>query len=148
MQPFARVLALAVAAAPFFAQAAPLSTRSSEDIVAGKYLVQLMPDVDIASIASHHQKVRSVKARKLGRRDNADKDANIQEYDLGDFKGYAGSFDSATIAELEAMPEVMLVEKDFMMHSFALVSRKFNLFRGGLNAGQHSLTKRSLWRWL
>ncbi|KNG50766.1 alkaline serine protease alp1 [Stemphylium lycopersici] len=123
MQPFTHILALVVAVAPFFAQAAPLSTRPSEDIVAGKYLVQLMPDVDVASIASHHQKVRGIKARNLGRRDDAEEDTSIQEYDLGDFKGYAGSFDSATIAELEAMPEVMLVEKDFMMHTFALVSQ-------------------------
>jgi hypothetical protein len=102
MQLFTRVLTLAASAAPFLAQAAPLATRSTEDVIAGRYIVQLMPNVDVASIAAHHEKVRSIR-----RRDNHDMAASIdQEFDLGDFKGYTGSFDPAVIAELEALPEV------------------------------------------
>ncbi|CAG5141882.1 uncharacterized protein ALTATR162_LOCUS1033 [Alternaria atra] len=119
MQLFTHVLALAVTGAPFFAQAAPLATRSTEDVIAGRYIVQLMPNVDIASITAHHEKIRSIR-----RRDGLDVAASIdQEYDLGNFKGYAGSFDPTVIAELEAMPEVLLVEKDFKMYTTALVTQ-------------------------
>lgn len=117
MQFFTRLLSLAAAAGPFFAEAAPLSSRSTENAITDKYIVQLMPGVDVASITAHHEKVRSIKARHLGRRDGSDDGASIKEFDLGDFKGYSGSFDSATIAELEALPEVLLVEKDFEMHT-------------------------------
>jgi hypothetical protein len=121
MQLFTHVLALAVTGAPFFAQAAPLATRSTEDVIAGRYIVQLMPNVDMASITAHHEKIRSIR-----RRDDLDVAASIdQEYDLGNFKGYAGSFDPTVIAELEAMPEVLLVEKDFKMYTTALVTRMY-----------------------
>ena len=108
MQFFTRVLALAATAVPFLTQAAPLSPRSTDDLIAGKYIIQLRPDTDIASIAAHHNKVRDIHARNLARRDSdGDVSTGVErEYDFGSFKGYAGSFDDATIEELKALPEV------------------------------------------
>jgi oryzin len=123
MQLFARIFALAVAVVPFLAQAAPIATRSPEDVLAGQYIVQLMPDADIASITAHHKKVRSIR-----RRDDLNVSVSIdQEYNFGDFKGYSGLFDPAVIAELEAMPEVLLVEKDYMMYTTALLTRTYTM---------------------
>jgi oryzin len=125
MQFFARALSLAVATVPFLAHAAPLATRSTADAIVGRYIVQLLPNADVASITAHHEKVRSIKARHLGRRDDPDMTAVIdQEYDFGDFKGYAGAFVPAVIAEMEALPEVLLIEKDSLMYPTALVTRK------------------------
>lgn len=108
MQTFTRLLALVAAAAPLLGQAAPLSSRATTDLT-GKYLIQLKPDTDIASIASHHNKVRKIHARNLVRRGDDDTNAGVErQYQLGDFKGYAGSFDDATIEELKALPEVAL----------------------------------------
>lgn len=108
MQFFTRFLALAATAAPFLAQAAPLSPRSTDSLIAGKWIIQLKPDTDIASVTAHHEKVRAIHARNLARRDNdAEVSTGIErEYDFGNFKGYAGSFDEATIEELKALPEV------------------------------------------
>ncbi|KAH6865475.1 subtilisin-like protease-like protein [Alternaria rosae] len=126
MRFFIRALSLAVAAASLLAHAAPIATRSTEDLIAGRYIVQLKPDVDVASFTAHREQVRSIVARHLGlgRRNDIDLNAGIdQEYDLGDFKGYAGAFDPAVVAELEAMDDVFLVEKDFLMYPTALITQ-------------------------
>jgi oryzin len=107
MQFFTRVLSLAAAAAPFIASAAPLASRAGNDLIPGKYIIQLKPDTDIASIAAHHNKVRSIHARNLARRDDGASSAGMErEFQIGDFKAYSGSFDDLTIEELKAMDEV------------------------------------------
>ena len=126
MQLFTRGFALAAAVVPFVVQAAPLAARSPEDVTAERYIIQLMPGVDVESVAAHHEKVRSIR-----RRDDVNVSASIdQEYDFGDFKGYTGSFDPAVIAELEALPEVLIVEKDSMMFPSALVTRTYLIYSG------------------
>jgi hypothetical protein len=106
MQSFTRYIALAAAALPFMVQAAPFTPRAAIDLN-GKYIIQLKADTDIASIASHHNKVREIHARNLARRDSQSASTGIErEFHLGNFKGYAGSFDDATIEELKALPEV------------------------------------------
>jgi hypothetical protein len=118
MQLFTRVLAAAIAAAPFFAQAAPLSLRQSDDKIPGKYIIRLKPDTDVASIAAHHNKVRNIHARNLARRNGGEGTLGKErEYSFGGFKGYAGSFDAATVEELRALDEVLDVEEDFMMYT-------------------------------
>jgi oryzin len=143
MQFFTRFFALAAAAAPFLANAAPVASRANDDIVPGKYIIQLKPETDIASIAAHHIKVRDIHARNLARRDDgADSAGKEREFSIGDFKAYAGSFDEATIEELKALPEVskyeiayhyaietnapqvLVVEPDFIMRTSAVVTRK------------------------
>jgi oryzin len=110
MQFFTRALAVAATAAPFFAFAAPapLAARDpADDLIPGKYIIQLKPDTDIAAIAAHHNKVRDIHARNLARRDDGDDSTGLErEYSFGNFKGYAGSFDASTIEELKALPEV------------------------------------------
>ncbi|KAH8711926.1 subtilisin-like protease-like protein [Phaeosphaeriaceae sp. PMI808] len=112
MQFFTRVLSLAAAAAPFIANAAPLTSRAT-DAEAGKYIIQLKPGTDVASLAAHHDRVRSIAARNVNRRDAGT--GVEREFELGDFKGYAGSFDEATIEALKALPEVLFVEPDYTM---------------------------------
>jgi oryzin len=107
MQFFTRILSLAAAAAPFIANAAPLASRATNELIPGKYIIQLKPETDIASIAAHHNKVRSIHARNLGRRSDDDASTGMErEFQIGDFKAYSGSFDDVTIEELKAMPEV------------------------------------------
>lgn len=105
MKTFARFLAFTAAATSIFTQAAPLTPRFTNDLIEGKYIIQLKPDTDIAAIAAHHNRVH---ARNLARRRNGDKvsAAVEREYNFGEFKGYAGSFDAATIEELKNLPEV------------------------------------------
>ncbi|KAF9697838.1 hypothetical protein EKO04_004302 [Ascochyta lentis] len=125
MQFFTRIVALAAAATPFLASAAPLSARQADDKIPGKYIVQLKPDTDVASIAAHHNAVREIHARNLAKRDvTAEEEAGIErEYGFGDFKGYAGAFDAATIEELKSLPEVLEVVEDYIMTTSALVTQ-------------------------
>jgi oryzin len=107
MQFFTRIFALAAAAAPFIANAAPVASRAVDDLIPGKYIIQLKPDTDVASIALHHNKVRSIYARNLARRDGIAEVGGLErEFQIGEFKAYSGSFDDATVEELKAMPEV------------------------------------------
>ena len=125
MQLFTRLLAAAVAAAPFFAQAAPLSLRQSDDKIPGKYIIRLKPDTDVSTIAAHHNKVRNIHKRNLARRNDGEESRGKErEYSFGSFKGYAGSFDATTVEELKALPEVLTVEEDFMMHTLQVNATK------------------------
>ncbi|KAG9184938.1 oryzin [Alternaria panax] len=117
MQFFTRITALAAAAAPFLANAAPVEAPRANEAIPGKFIIQLKPDTDLASIVAHHNKVRSIHARNLARRgdDSASGTPVEHEYGFGNFKGYAGSFDDATIELLKALPEVLTIEPDFVM---------------------------------
>ncbi|KAF1993915.1 subtilisin-like protein [Amniculicola lignicola CBS 123094] len=117
MQAFTRLLALAAAALPFLATAAPVFTAPADEIVPGKYIVQLRPDVDISTIATHILNVREIHARNIARREVSEEETGgiEHEYSFGDFHGYSGSFDAATIAELEALDEVLVIEPDTIM---------------------------------
>lgn len=114
MQFFTRAVAIAAAVTPFFASAAPVSARQAADeIIPGKYIVQLKPEADVSSIASHLNVVREIHARNLAKRDVADakEEAGVErEFGFGDFKGYSGAFDAATIEELKALPEVRVIQ--------------------------------------
>jgi hypothetical protein len=110
MQFITRLAAVAAIALPFLASAAPFK---QSEVVKGKYIIQLRPDVDIATIAQHHLKVREIHRRNiLSRRDLSGDDAETEgvenEYSFGDFHGYSGGYDEATIEELKKMPEVYL----------------------------------------
>jgi hypothetical protein len=89
----------------------PVDPPRADEIIPGKYIVQLKPDTDVASITAHHNKVRSIHARNLARRggDGPNGTPVEREYGFGNFKAYAGSFDDATIEELKALPEVSRV---------------------------------------
>jgi oryzin len=155
MRFFIRILAFAATAAPFLAQAVPLTAAplllgansTNAEVVLGRYIITLDPATDAASVTLHHNKVREIYSRNLARRDvNNEEDPGEgvdKTYELGDFKGYAGSFDAATIEELIALPEVcthlcscqlgiqfansfkvLFVEPDIMMYTSALVTQE------------------------
>jgi oryzin len=110
MQSFVRFLAATAAVVPFLGQAAPVPADDTVSIqkVPGRWLVQLKPTADIASIAAHKHNVRAIHARNLLKRNfkRGENKGMDKEYGFGDFLGYSGSFDDATIAELKEMDEV------------------------------------------
>jgi oryzin len=128
MQLFTQFFAIAAAAAPLFSYADAFALRSTNDIIPGKWIIQLKPEIDTASIATHHNKVRKIRARNLGRRngDGIVGGGMDRSFHFGNFKAYAGSFDDRTIEELKAMPEVLVVEQDYIMTTSALVTRKIS----------------------
>ncbi|KAH7069599.1 subtilisin-like protease-like protein [Paraphoma chrysanthemicola] len=120
------VAVVAVAATQLFILATAFAPRGTNDLVPGRYIIQLKPDTDVASIAAHHSKVRSIHARNIGRRsgDRIWGAGKEREFQIGDFKAYAGSFDKTTIEELKALDEVLVVEQDYMMTTNALLTQE------------------------
>jgi oryzin len=139
MQFFTRFLALAAAAVPFVAQAAPVPGAADAATIPGKWIIQLKPEADIALVSST---VQDIHARNIARRGVSEEEQRgiEQEYVLGEFKGYSGSFDAATVEEMRILPEVghirverrrnilqlqvLHVEADFMMTTLDVVTRK------------------------
>ena len=125
MQSFTRFVALAAAAVPFLA-AAPIETAADPfPKIPGKWIVTLQPGVDVATIAQHHIKVREIHARNIAKRSVPAEDSGgvKYQYGFGTFNGYSGSFSEETVAELNALPEVLAVEPDSIMTTFALVTQ-------------------------
>lgn len=95
-------LALLVGTLLPFASTAPVVGRAL-DTIPGKFIVTLKDDVAPADVESHLLWVSGIQSRDLNRREPA----GIEKtYNISSFKGYAGSFDDATIQEIEASPEV------------------------------------------
>ena len=87
--------------------ASPINTRDDRPrYVLGKYLVQVKPDVNVASIAAHHDTVR-----RLARRD-ATHEPIERTFSVGNLNAYLGDFDAATVPEIEALDEVLSIVQD------------------------------------
>jgi oryzin len=109
MHSITHFLAIAVAALPYLAQAAPIAGVSEAfPTIRGKWIVTLKPGVDITTVTSHHERVREIHARNIARRSVSVSEAGGVEhqYGFGSYNGYSGSFDDATVAELNALDEV------------------------------------------
>ncbi|KAL9110941.1 MAG: hypothetical protein Q9227_004556 [Pyrenula ochraceoflavens] len=98
-------------------QGAPVpATAPQPDAVPGKYIVLLKPDLSSAQVESH---VADIHSRSITRRDTAEDPAPAGvEYTYGfrGFNAYAGSFDAATLEEIKASSDVVVVEPDYIMH--------------------------------
>lgn len=82
------------------ASPAPVVKPRSSEPIPDKYIITLKED---AAVESHLTWVSEVHARSLARRDLPGVE---KTYNISAFQGYAGAFDEATIAEIEASPEV------------------------------------------
>ncbi|KAF1911077.1 oryzin precursor [Ampelomyces quisqualis] len=123
MQFFTCINALAAAAVLLLANVAPVASRTTDNAIAGEYIIQLKPDTT-ASIDAHYDKVRSIHARNLDCRNSCNFSAGIQhKYQFNNFQAYAGSFDYATIKEIEALPEVLFVEPNYRVEINSIVNQ-------------------------
>lgn len=103
-------LALFVSTLLPFVSASPVVKPRAADPIPNKYIVTLKEDVAAADVQSHLNWVGEVHARSLGRRQLPGVE---KTYNISTFQGYAGAFDDATIAEIEASPEVRRFANSF-----------------------------------
>jgi subtilisin family serine protease len=109
-----------VASVASLVQAAPVEVDA--DIIPNQFIVQLRPGIPASAILEHHQVVRDLHSRGLSQRDGVFFGLG-KTFSAGDFNAYAGTFDSATIAEIAALPEVLKVEPERWVHPAALVTQ-------------------------
>ena len=103
---FKRITLALAGLVPFIA-AAPVANEQSDNSVNvdNKYIVTLKSGVSARDIESHLSWVTDVHKRSLTRRDLA----GIEKtYDIGDFHGYAGSFDEETIEQIKNNPDASI----------------------------------------
>ncbi|KAH8774596.1 alkaline serine protease Alp1 [Diaporthe sp. PMI_573] len=97
------ILSILAGALPLLA--APTEpARRQDNVIPGKFIVQLKPGSSPESVSAHQLRVRGM----LGRRDESIKET----YQIGDFNAYSGDFDSATAETIASLPEVLSVEPD------------------------------------
>ncbi|KAK1495211.1 alkaline protease [Colletotrichum costaricense] len=102
--------------------ASPLIAKvSSEDtIIPDKYIVRIASGAYDIDFESHLSWVTNVHKRSLSRRSTAGVE---KTFSVGDFKAYAGEFDSETIAEIEKDGYAVSVEPDRVVEATALVTQ-------------------------
>ena len=97
------ILSILAGALPLLA--APTEpARRQDNVIPGKFIVQLKPGSSPESVSAHQLRVRGM----LGRRDESIKET----YQIGDFNAYSGDFDSTTAETIASLPEVLSVEPD------------------------------------
>ncbi|KPM34286.1 Subtilisin-like proteinase Mp1 [Neonectria ditissima] len=103
-------LLLLVAAVPVaLGRPAPVSTHAIGDIVKGKYIVTIKPEIEAPRLEDHLGWVDDIHARSLRRRDGAT-EAGVDKVWSNTFKGYSGEFDKDTIKEIKNSDEVLSIE--------------------------------------
>ncbi|KAF1918609.1 oryzin precursor [Ampelomyces quisqualis] len=123
MHSFIRLVALAVATVLLLANV--VASRTTDDAIPGEYIVQLKLNTS-ALVDAHHEKVRSIHARNLSRRDSRKRNPSAgikRKLQFGDSHGYAGSFDETTIKEIEALPEVLFVEPNYIIRPSSFIAQ-------------------------
>ncbi len=83
--------------------AAPVFDKRTGQVVPGKYIVTLKPGVSTSEVQSHLSWVTDVHARSLSGRDASGVD---KIYSINTFNAYSGSFDDATIAQIQGSEQV------------------------------------------
>lgn len=94
------------------------------DVIPNSYIVVMKEDIAPEVISRHETWVSnsSVIARRLMKRGRRRSLAGLRRrYRLGKLKGYTGEFDSQTVEEIKARPEVAFVEEDTVITTQSLV---------------------------
>jgi len=108
---FIRVLALAAAAFPFGAVAAPLSSLvrpANGRTIADKYIVVFKNSADASAIAAHTNEISSFHADSSSRRPGSRHAGVERKYDMSHMKGYSGGFNLETLQEIAKSPLVSI----------------------------------------
>ena len=123
-----RRIALALSGLLPLIAAAPVANRQNDGSVnvENKYIITLKSGVSARDIESHLSWVSDVHKRSLARRDLAGVE---KTYDIGDFHGYAGSFDEETIEQIKNSPDVSTYPAE-VYSVFKLKSNPYLLGRG------------------
>ncbi|KAI3559697.1 alkaline protease [Colletotrichum abscissum] len=102
--------------------ASPLIAKVSSEgtIIPDKYIVRVASGTHDTDFESHLSWVTNVHKRSLSRRSTAGVE---KTFSVGDFKAYAGEFDSETIAEIEKDGSAVSVEPDRVVEAAALVTQ-------------------------
>jgi oryzin len=77
---------------------------AAHNILPGKYIVRLKPDVE-SHLQAHTEWVSEIHSHNLARR-GGDSVGIEKTYHFASFEGYAGSFDDETLEAIKANPDV------------------------------------------
>jgi oryzin len=97
------------------------------DIVPDSYIVVLKDDISASAFASHRAWANDLHSAALAKRGDTGLHGLRHTYNMGKLKGYAGTFDKETIAEISGRSEVAYVEPDRVVELDAIVSANASL---------------------
>ncbi|KAL6415555.1 subtilisin-like serine protease [Ilyonectria robusta] len=99
-----------LAALPAVLARPSLSKHANSDIVKGKYIVIMNPDIDAPNLNDHLGWVDDIHARSLSRRGAGANEKGVDKVWSDTWKGYSGEFDPETIKEIKNSDEVLTIE--------------------------------------
>ncbi|KAH7011293.1 peptidase S8/S53 domain-containing protein [Ilyonectria destructans] len=99
-----------LAALPAVLARPSLSKHANSDIVKGKYIVIMNPDIDAPNLNDHLGWVEDIHARSLSRRGAGANERGVDKVWSDTWKGYSGEFDPETIKEIKNSDEVLTIE--------------------------------------
>ncbi|KAH8906668.1 subtilisin-like proteinase Mp1 [Coniochaeta sp. PMI_546] len=99
--------------------ASSLPLQSQENAIPGKYIITLKQGLPKAQVNSHLAWVADVHSRSLSRRDSTGVN---KVYTINDFKGYSGSFDAETLAQIQDNENVAAIEPVMPVYTTALTT--------------------------
>lgn len=121
MQFFTNLALAALAILPAFGSPVPAAPKAG-DIVPDSYIVVLNEGTSQSAFQAHQSWATSVHTASLRKR-GLEATAKTFEYtyNFGTLKGYAGTFDKATIDEISSRAEVAYVEPNAVVTTQAIV---------------------------
>lgn len=105
-----------LAALPAVLARPSLSKHANSDIVKGKYIVIMNPDIDAPNLNDHLGWVEDIHARSLSRRGAGANERGVDKVWSDTWKGYSGEFDPETIKEIKNSDEVSLTFPNPALH--------------------------------
>lgn len=119
MQIFQNLILVAVAVLPIF-----VSARVG-DVVPDAYIVVLKEEVTANDFAAHRAWANDVQASSLAKRGDRGHQGLKHTYNMKKLKGYSGTFDKETIAQIKSRADVAYVEPDRVVELDAIVSPSY-----------------------
>lgn len=106
---FIRILALAAAALPFGAVAAPLSSvirPANGRAIPEKYIIVFKDSAEASAIAAHTDEISGFHAESSARRPGSSHVGVERTYTMSHLKGYSGGFNLETLQHIAKSPLV------------------------------------------
>jgi hypothetical protein len=103
---FTQIIIFLAAALPFINAAAIIKPNNQKDVIKDAYIVVMKDGISAEEFSNHRLWAADIHTSRLAKRGSSDISGVKYTYDIGNLKGYSGSFDADTIKEIASSSQV------------------------------------------